>query len=432
MGEHHWGCAMADPWAILLIHFSDDDTEPFDRSWYEELFTEAGAGKWGLFDWFRDNSHGRVDLTGTKVFGWYELDMKTSDYKGSGANETTQAARGAFVETCKQKARDEGVALDEFAGVVVVLNSGRDLFGGGAGVLGGDDGANLAASGLAVGYMAQEMCHVYGLQHSKRLGAPDIEYGDRWDIMSGLSQLAAPNPTLTARDPRGDPVYPIGPGLNAANMWSRGWLDESRTWQPPGESVTEEITLRPLHRRNLTGYLAARFGELFIELRVPERWDAGFDQAAVFVHVFEEGMSWLVADSGGSFAWTAGSKNGIDALPAPPPGLDLGLFSLSVKSIDPVAQTATLRFVRSPGSGLEQFFPVWWPKRKRWLESERWSAGDSLLVTPADVLVIPATAPIHEVVAEVRAQQGAAVRVQDDQFAVPTDFHSPNLLRPGG
>ncbi|TNC44657.1 hypothetical protein [Mumia zhuanghuii] len=425
---------MADPWAILLVHFSDDDTEPFEKSWYEELFTRAGAGKWGLYDWFRDNSHGRADLTGSKVFGWYKLDMKASEYTGSGEN---QKGRRDLIRAAKQKARDAGVAVDDFVGTVVVLNTGADLFGGSEGAVGGDDGADEALSGLAVGVQAQEMCHVYGLKHSKQLGSPDLEYGDPWDMMSGLTPFASANPTLPAVTPRGDSVYPIGPGLNAANMWSRGWLDESRTWVPAGESVSEEIQLRPLHRRDLDGYLAARFADLLIEFRVPERWDAGIPRACVLVHEFNEGCSWLVADSSGKFEWTAGSRSGIDGFPSsPPPGIDLGTVRFSVDQIDVEAQTATLTLVRRPGRGAEQYFPEWWPKKRQpWLE-ERVTYGDSLLITPTDVLRIPETSVLRGVIDGIslanRSVDGTEVqrlgRVIDAADTVV--FHSPRSQGP--
>lgn len=377
---------MADPWAILLIHFSDDETEPFDAGWYRRLFTADGAGTWGLFDWFRDNTHGRVDLTGTQVFGWYKLDMKSTEYTGSGQN---QDARREFVKTCKAKAREEGISLDDFAGTLVILNYGRDLFGGGEGAVGGDDGKNLDVSGLAPALIAQEMCHVYGLQHSKQLGSPD-EYGDDWDVMSSLGPYSSANPTLPARTVRGESVYPIGPGLNAANMWSQGWLDESRVWSPTGETINERVTLRPLHRRDVDGHLAARFGDLFIELRVPERWDAGIPRAAVLVHTFEQGSSWLVADSQGRFEWQAGSNSGMEGFPELPAGIDAGVTEFAVEEIDASAQAATLRFTRTVGRGAPQFFPEWWRRRRRvWEELEVMTAGESLLVTPHEVTRIP-------------------------------------------
>src|SRR5215471_10211093 len=49
----------------------------------------------------------------------------------------------------------------------------------------------------------------------------------------------------------------IGPGLNAWNMKSRGWLDESRVWSGSGHAGDTTIKLRPHVRRDLPGLLAA-------------------------------------------------------------------------------------------------------------------------------------------------------------------------------
>lgn len=69
------------PWAILLCKFSDNATEPYPRARFEEIFTSAGNGKLNMVDFFRDMSHGNVDLSGSQVFpppakGWVHLATK--------------------------------------------------------------------------------------------------------------------------------------------------------------------------------------------------------------------------------------------------------------------------------------------------------------------------------------------------------------------
>jgi hypothetical protein len=59
-------------WAILLTRFNDDKAEPYRRERSAEIFTASGSGKWNMVDYFRDVSHGKLDLTGSKVFGWYD------------------------------------------------------------------------------------------------------------------------------------------------------------------------------------------------------------------------------------------------------------------------------------------------------------------------------------------------------------------------
>jgi hypothetical protein len=114
--------------------------------------------------------------------------------------------------------------------------------------------------------LGQEMGHGYGLDHARRDGSAD-DYNDPWDVMS-----TAAFPAMQQPDPE---FSSVGPGLNAWNMRSRGWLDESRVWTTPtGHAGEYTVELRPLHRRDLRGSLAAEVGPYLVEFRVPERWDA--------------------------------------------------------------------------------------------------------------------------------------------------------------
>ena len=58
----------------------------------------------------------------------------------------------------------------------------------------------------------------------------------------------APHPFFTERDVRGNPIFLIGPGLNAATMSHFGWLDSTRVWTSSSSSKTSTVKLRPLHR----------------------------------------------------------------------------------------------------------------------------------------------------------------------------------------
>lgn len=340
---------MKTPWAILLTKFSDDASEPYDRARYEEIFTSAGAGKWNMVDYFRDISHGRVDLSGSRVFGWNTLDKKHSDYVGSGAN---QAGRAELVQWARQAAIDAGDNLDGYFCVVVVMNVTTDLFGGPDGVVTFDDGRRLSASNLSPAILGQEMGHAYLLDHSRLWGSED-DYGDTFDVMSAWATDTAPHPDYAeAMITNGEPVFQIGPTLNAANMDCIGWLDHTRVWENQSGAVNTTIKLRPLHRRDLPGYLAARFGDYYIEFRGGEAWDAGFDPA-VFVHVLEDGRSYLVPDNAGNTALNVGS------VISPPDDLSVlgSSTSLSVIEVDWPQRTATLHFSRV----LPQI-PREWPK----------------------------------------------------------------------
>src|SRR5207248_8557049 len=99
----------------------------------------------------------------------------------------------------------------------------------------------------------------------------------------------------------------IGPSLNAANMSGRGWLDESRVWSSGALSYSTTIELRPLVRRDLSGYLAARLGDFLVEFRAKDGWDAAIPNPAVLVHRFEGNHSYLMSADDGRQELTEGS-----------------------------------------------------------------------------------------------------------------------------
>jgi len=260
--------ATASPWAILLCKFKDNDAEPYDRQRYLDFFTSAGIGKFGMVDYFTDISRGQLDISGSQVFGWLTLDKNRNDYLGL-------QSRDDIRNWARQAAAAAGVNLAPFYSIVVVMNVPTDLFGSPAGVV-YDDGRLPAnnMSGLSPSFLGQEMLHGYSLGHARKDGTLD-DYTDVSDIMSTASAAMTPHPVFTDRDQRANPVFLMGPGLNAASMAALGWLDQTRVWANSNSDVHAVIRLRPLHRRDLPGFLAARFGPYYIEFRDQSRWDTG-------------------------------------------------------------------------------------------------------------------------------------------------------------
>jgi len=289
------------PWAILLCKFQDDSSEPFPRTFYENLFTASGVGTQNMVDLFKDISHGTLDLSGSEVFGWYTLPHNQSDYVGSGANPS---GRAALISWAQKAASDrDHVPFAQFFNVVVCMNVPTDLFGSPGGVV-CDNGTDpvLGVSSMSPCLLGQEMGHGYGLAHSRAAGST-LDYRDSWDIMSTLSAYITPHPNYTQRNPRtGSPLIWMGPILNAANMSSEGWLDLSRVWQAGSNEFGATVELRPLNRRDLPGYLAAQVHDYFLEFRMNESWDAGIPAPTVLIHQFSGGHSYLVSGSSGGVA----------------------------------------------------------------------------------------------------------------------------------
>src|SRR5947199_2360834 len=93
------------PWAVLLCKVKDDQSEtpvPDFRTVCERFFTTPGAG-FNAVQFFSDVSHGSVDLSGSRVFGWLTLDVTTEYVKRPGREIqdhtmtlAKQAARGVL------------------------------------------------------------------------------------------------------------------------------------------------------------------------------------------------------------------------------------------------------------------------------------------------------------------------------------------------
>ena len=261
-------------WAILRCKFKDQNAEPFPLAFYENLFTAKGAGTLNMTDYFSDVSHGQLDTTGSAVFGWFTLDLNLADYH----RDTVD-----LVALGKAAAVAAGVKLASFYGVVICMNVLCDLYG----ELGGQ-AAVCDPGSMEPTVLGQEMGHGYGLDHSRLEGSAD-DYKDRWDTMSTWTDCYyAKHKAYTN----------VGPGLNAANMDSQGWLDTARLWQS-GATGGSTVVLRPLYRRDLPGFLAARLGGYYIELREKKRWDAAIPRPAVLVHTFDGFRSYLVPAKSG-------------------------------------------------------------------------------------------------------------------------------------
>jgi hypothetical protein len=183
---------------------------------------------------------------------------------------------------------------------------------------------------LSPSLLGQEMGHGYGLDHA-RLQGSSADYSDPWDVMStgAFPTMEAPNSEFDL----------VGPGLNAWNMRSRGWLDETRVWTSAGPDSDEFVQLRPLHRLDLPGFLAAQIGPYLVEFRVPERWDAAIPRACVLVHRFQDNHSYLMPAYSGSQDIVEGDKFAIGDPNFPL----LGYYAAEVARIDGETQTATLR-----------------------------------------------------------------------------------------
>jgi hypothetical protein len=104
------------PFALVLCGFTDMPDLGIPRSTFEDFI--AGTGTGGMADYWKDASHGSIDLTGSKVFGWYQ--MQYSFFQHGGLRRETWTAEA------RRLARNAGVDLSRFYGVVAVINGNAD------------------------------------------------------------------------------------------------------------------------------------------------------------------------------------------------------------------------------------------------------------------------------------------------------------------
>ena len=80
------------------------------------------GSQWNMIRYFNDYSHGTLDLTGTQVFGWYQLNKSVQYYNSLGG-----AARDELINWARAAAVADGVDLSPFFSVVACTNLWQDI-----------------------------------------------------------------------------------------------------------------------------------------------------------------------------------------------------------------------------------------------------------------------------------------------------------------
>ena len=253
--------------AVLCCKFSDSPAEPRPSTFLRDLIAVRGTG--GLNDYWIAASLGNINLDGTDVYDWTPLGVTLAEFVAARPSRHDKIA-GA-VEAFPN------VDFSQYQGVIAVFNlHPLDDGHSGLGVLAGPDNLNVT-------YLGHETGHHFGMQHSydessrrnkswSQLG----EYYDRLDIMSAMNVAFTMHPLFNQQGP-----LPCTPNLDAL-----AWLPPERVFRiRSGSSSSDTIDLVSLSRAgSTTGFLAAVAGNIYVEFRTAEGWDAGLDRAGVVIH----------------------------------------------------------------------------------------------------------------------------------------------------
>ena len=272
------------PWSIILCRFKGSSLDPNIEQFFRSIFT-PGTG--GLIEYWRDVSFGAVDISGTRIFGWIELEITRKEAGGIG--------RRALIDHAIKAAKNAG--LDPITG----FHSQLAVFTHDCAIdsddctKGGTDWSNWidgSASGKQVSapphghdgnFLAHEMAHGFNLGHDL---ASDFktEYGDPYSITSSWSALSFQHPIWKK----------IGPALSLPHLIQKGWMYRHRVYFDNGNWMTnsEGITL-PLAsiadvgaRANLGIRLTYPMGipqDYYLEYIKPIGWNKGIGTPALVI-----------------------------------------------------------------------------------------------------------------------------------------------------
>ena len=416
MAQSSWALSGKQPIVVVLCKFTDQTDEPRDVQYFQDLFSETGAGENNLFDYWKDVSYGQLDLTGTVVKGWYTAKTTVGAFNSM--------PRSQQIDICATEAVND-VDFSKFTGVYVVVNNKNltgPLFGGPPPTT--INGTTYNSLGKAATEWDQsysdiqhESLHLFRMNHSRAITnnpAVQSDYGDLYDLGSCCGCYGTPDKVF--RDQGQDIVgipnacpFQGGPGLNAVQLLNAGWLAAPRIVDIGGSACTQQtVQLAALNHPEATGYLMARVpaavpifggsaiattGDAYaVELRNTTGWDAGIGQDGVLVHLHGQdtptSYSYWISQSG---AWGT-FPNGASLMSAGDEYVDAVKqnFYLAVNSIDSAAHTAvvTIGARNTDAQGTCKIDPA--------LSYSGATSGDfnDLVTFAADLVVNGTTAPI--------------------------------------
>lgn len=286
------------PWAIILCRFKDDAPNPAVEGpvekFYREIFT-PGTG--GLIEYWRDASRGAIDILGTRVFNWVEVDITREKAGGSPITIPAGPGRSGLVDAAIRAVQGRGEdPLQGFHSQIAVYTQNWSKDGMTQEGVEWKDWAPFWIDGSADGrgkvtltpphvgdITAHEMGHGFGMNHDVSADF-QTHYADPCCIMSQSPLF---------RHPVWDVMF--GPTVCLPHLVQRGWMYTHRLYTDDGAwmSAPAGITLPlapiddPGAHANLGIKLAFRkpgdSWDYYLEYVKPTDWNQGLSDAFVFI-----------------------------------------------------------------------------------------------------------------------------------------------------
>lgn len=294
---------------VLPCKFSDVAYESIEYAKLQNLFTKSGSGSKNLFDYYAEMSYGRMSLDGSTVEPW----IATSHTWHERDNDPNRRIDRFNDCLATFNAHLPNIAA-AYSDVITVWNAEVDWGNVGNAnnrVVGNGQPVGIINASLSMlnpMYIAHEMGHSFGLDHSQddklsNCGGAPGDYCDSWDIMSAANVYSSPW-NLGAS----------GPGMVAANRLKLGWLLPSEVYTPPA-SKSLLVTIAAVNRNEVSGYRMIKIpvgtsGAFYsVEFVRKSGWDASIPEDAVLVHyVTPAGVPQIVTALGGDYGMKVGSK----------------------------------------------------------------------------------------------------------------------------
>jgi hypothetical protein len=278
------------PFAVILCRFKGMPINPAIEKFFREIFS-PGAG--GLVEYWHDVSLGKIDISGSRVIGWIEIDLERKD-AGSEKRRRTELIDIAI--SSAQKAGHD-VTTNFFKQIAVFAEDWSkdgapagadwsDKLWGGFWIDGSKDGFGRISApphGHNGSFLAHEMGH--SLEYDHDLAANlKTNYGDIYCIMSAMNVAAFNHPVWNV---------PFGPTMSFPQLANKNWMLTRRVltinsnWVD--SATATNFTLAPMSDRKINANIGVILPtadnnpdwQYYLEYQRPIGWNRGISPRLV-------------------------------------------------------------------------------------------------------------------------------------------------------